>query len=190
MSQAKTLNEQEIKKVLDYVSTRKYARRDKALILTSHLSGMRVGEISSLTVGHVLDANGNIKSEIRLTAEQTKGKHPRTVFISTKLKDELTNYIQLIRTDDKERTLFPTQKNPRKGFTANTLTHIVNGIYKKAGISGASSHSGKRTGLTNLSERGVGVRTLMAIAGHSHMSSTQKYLDLRPSVIRAAVELV
>ena len=71
MSQAKTLSEQEIKQVLDYVSTKKYGVRDRALVITSHLSGMRVGEIASLTVGHVLDASGSIKGEIRLTAEQT-----------------------------------------------------------------------------------------------------------------------
>ena len=64
MSQAKTLSEQEIKQVLDYVSTKKYGVRDRALMLTSHLSGMRVGEIASLTVGHVLDASSNIKAEI------------------------------------------------------------------------------------------------------------------------------
>ena len=62
-----------------------------------------------------------------------------------------------------------------------------NGIYKAAGISGATSHSDRRTGLTNLAER---VRTLMALAGHSQLAITQKYLDLRPSVVRAAIELV
>jgi integrase/recombinase XerD len=30
----------------------------------------------------------------------------------------------------------------------------------------------------------------MAIAGHANMSTTQRYIDMRPSVIRAAVELV
>ena len=50
-----------------------------------------------------------------------------------------------------------------------------NGIYKAAGISGATSHSDRRTGLTNLAER---VRTLMALAGHSQLAITQKYLDL------------
>ncbi len=29
-----------------------------------------------------------------------------------------------------------------------------------------------------------------AIAGHANMSTTQRYIDMRPSVIRAAVELV
>ena len=66
----------------------------------------------------------------------------------------------------------------------------MNGIYKAAGISGSTSHSGRCTGLTNLAERGVGVRTLMALAGHSQLAITQKYLDLRPSVVRAAIELV
>ncbi|MBM4318216.1 MAG: phage integrase family protein, partial [Deltaproteobacteria bacterium] len=60
-------------------------------------------------------------------------------------------------------------------FTANTLTHIVNGIYKGTGISSAISHSGRRTGHTNLAERGVDVRTLMALAGHSNMTTIQRY---------------
>ncbi len=66
----------------------------------------------------------------------------------------------------------------------------MNGIYKNAGISGATSHSGRRTGLTNLAERGVGVRVLMALAGHSNMATTQRYIDLRPSVVVSAVELI
>ena len=57
-------------------------------------------------------------------------------------------------------------------------------------LSGATSHSGRRTGLTNLAERGVGVRVLMALAGHSNMATTQRYIDLRPAMLKAAVELV
>jgi integrase/recombinase XerD len=83
---------------------------------------------------------------------------------------------------------FYTQRNV--GFTANTLTHIENGIYKNAGISGATSHNGRRTRLTNLAERAVGVRVLMALAGHSNMATTQRYIDLRPAMLKAAVELV
>ncbi len=31
---------------------------------------------------------------------------------------------------------------------------------------------------------------LMALAGHSNMATTQRYIDLRPAMLRAAVELV
>ena len=66
----------------------------------------------------------------------------------------------------------------------------MNSNYKSAGISDATPHSGTRTGLTNLAERGVGVRTLMALVGHSNMASTQRYIELRPAAIKAVVELV
>ncbi len=64
----------------------------------------------------------------------------------------------------------------------------MNGIYKKACISGATPHSGRRAGLTNLAERGVGVRVLIALAGHSNMATTQRYIDLRPAIFKAAVK--
>ena len=98
------------------------------------------------------------------------------------------DYVAAHKPKQLTQPLFYTQRSD--GFTANTLTHIVNGIYRGAGISGATSHSGRRTGLTNLAERGVGVRTLMALAGHSNMATTQGYIDLRPAMLKAAVELV
>ena len=59
----------------------------------------------------------------------------------------------------------------------------MNDIYN-IGISGATSQSGRRTGLTNLAERGIGVRTLMAMAGHRNMGVTHRYIDMRPTAIR------
>jgi integrase/recombinase XerD len=49
MAQARTLNEQEIQQVLDYIATRKHALRDRTMLLVIHLSGMRVGEIAAMT---------------------------------------------------------------------------------------------------------------------------------------------
>jgi site-specific recombinase XerD len=30
----------------------------------------------------------------------------------------------------------------------------------------------------------------MALAGHSNMATTQRYIDVRPAIIKAAVELI
>ena len=70
------------------------------------------------------------------------------------------------------------------------MTHIVNGIYVGAGFTGATTHSGRRSGLTNLAERGVGVRVLMALAGHKSIATTQRYIELNPTIMRNAVELI
>ncbi len=190
MAQARTLNEQEIQQVLNHINTRKHAERDRAMLLVSHLSGMRVGEIASLTVGHVLDAAGQIRAEIRLTAAQTKGKHPRTVFLNKRVRDVLAAYVQTIRTDDLERALFPTQKNPRMGFSSNSLTQHFASLYAGAGVDGATSHSGRRTYATNIASQGVGLRVLMRLMGHRNVSTTAVYIDANDDMLRRAVELV
>ncbi len=43
MAQAKTLTQAELDQVLRYVSTRKFPERNRAIILTSFWSGLRVG---------------------------------------------------------------------------------------------------------------------------------------------------
>jgi integrase/recombinase XerD len=147
----------------------------------------------------VLAADGNVMEEIALAASQTKGNHSRTVLVPKKLQDELTDYLQqrfglvnlLAATHtDTQRALFPTQKNPKRGFTANTLCQLFHKIYKDARMTGATSHSGRRTFITKLADKGVGVRVLMALAGHKSIATTQRYIELNPTVMKAAVELI
>jgi site-specific recombinase XerD len=63
-------------------------------------------------------------------------------------------------------------------------------IYKAVGLKDASSHSGRRTYITRLANKGVGVRLLAALAGHSHISTTQRYIDVNAEQLSAAVELL
>jgi integrase/recombinase XerD len=189
--QAKTLTQQELRRVLDYIATRKHSVRNRALLMTTHLSGMRVGEVASLRNSDVLDAEGNIRNEIRLSAEQTKGNEARVVFVSDKLCKELELYTRLIgnATINPALKFFYSQKRTSDGFTANTLTQFFHYLYKRAGIDGASSHSGRRTFITNLATKGVGVRVLMSLAGHKNISTTQAYIDVNDDMKRKAVEL-
>ena len=190
--QAKTLTQQELRRVLDYTATRKHSARNRALLMTTHLSGMRVGEVASLRNSDVLDAEGNIRTEIRLSAEQTKGNEARVVFVSDKLRKELELYTRLMNASNDNPTLkfFYSQKRSSDGFTANTLTQFFHYLYKRAGVDGASSHSGRRTFITNLASKGVGVRVLMSLAGHKNISTTQCYIDVNDDMKRKAVELV
>lgn len=188
MAQAKSLAQAELDQVLRYINTQKYALRNRTLLLTSFWSGMRVKEIASLRIMDVMNPDGSIKHEVRLTAEQTKGSHPRTVFLPEKLRAELAGYLQFRVTDRPEIPLFFTEKN--LGFTPNTMCQFFFWLYRNAGVSGASSHSGRRTFITNLAQKGIGVRVLASLAGHRNISVTQRYIDVNDEMKRNAVELI
>jgi integrase/recombinase XerD len=188
MAQAKTLTQAELDQVLRYASTKKYSERNRALILTSFLTGMRVAEIASLTMGDILNQDGSIKNEIRLSAQQTKGGYPRTVFVSSKLKAELEPYIKTRHIKEPGIPFFHTGN--RLGFTANGLCVWFYWLYRNAGISGASSHSGRRNFITTLANKGISVRVLASLAGHRSIAVTQKYIDVNDDMKRNAVELI
>lgn len=187
MGQAKTLTDRELKKVLDYVAVHKHAARNRAMLMLTCQAGLRVSEVAALRCGDVLAADGTIKPEVQLTAEQTKGGHARKVFVNDKLKRELTAYVKTLKRRDPSLALFRTQK--RDAFTANTLCQHFHWLYRNVGIDGASSHSGRRTFITTLASKGVSVRVLASLAGHKSISTTQKYIDVNDDQKRRAVEL-
>jgi integrase/recombinase XerD len=163
------------------------------------MAGMRVGEVAALRICDVLGADGAVMDEIALSASQTKGNDSRTVLVPKKLQEELTDYLQqrfglkdllAVTLTDTQRALFPTQKNPKRGFSANTLCQLFHKIYKDARMTGATSHSGRRGFISKLSDKGVSVRILMALAGHKSLQTTLRYMELNPSVMKAAVELI
>ena len=180
MAQARTLTDIELDRALEYAQTTKAAVRNRAILLLTHLAGMRIGEVASVRYCDVLSSDNKVLSEIHLRANQTKGNKSRVVLLSERMQAELTQYIA--------KPLFPTQR--ALGFTPNTLTHVINGLYRQAGLNGATTHSGRRGFLTRLSEKGVSVRVMMQLAGHSQMSTTQRYIDTRPDILRNAVELI
>jgi integrase/recombinase XerD len=199
MAQAKVLSDKDIRKVLLYIASRKHATRNRAMFVLLNSTGMRVGELAALRLCDVLQATGEIVDEIRLAADQTKGSTGRTVVMSQKAQEEVKNYLQTrfklkdllaVTMTDTSRALFTTQKNPNRGFSASTLTQHFHYIYKGAGINGASSHSSRRSFITNLANMGVSVRVLMELAGHRSMAVTQRSIDVNPSMMRKAVELL
>ena len=199
MSQARVLTERELRKVLSYCNTQPHSTRNRAMLLCTHLAGMRVGEVAALRICDVLAADGTILEEVGLSAAQTKGNSARTVLLPKRLREELASYLQqrfgladlmAVTYTDTTRAMFPTQKNPKRGFTSNTLCQLMHNIYKRSQMTGASSHSGRRGFITKLADKGVGVRVLMALAGHKSIATTQRYIELNPSIMRTAVELI
>ena len=188
--QAKVLNNLEIRRVLDYVATRKHSARNRALVMMMFNTGMRVSEVASLRIKDVIDNEGNIKNEILLLAENTKTNEARTVFVNEKLRKELQQYSKLLTCDNINAKFFYSQKRDSDGFTANTLTQHFHYLYKRVGLDGCSSHSARRTFITTLANKGIGVRVIMGLSGHKALSSVQCYIDCNSELMRNAVEMV
>jgi len=151
-------------------------------------AGLRAKEIAALTVGDVYDEQGAVREQFVLDVSQTKGAKTRTVWINAKLRRQLEQYRKKFLSKNPNDALFQSQKGG--AFSANTMTQLFLNIYRAAGFENASSHSGRRTFITELASKGVSVRVLAELAGHSSIQTTQRYIDVNPQQMSAAVELL
>ena len=199
MSQAKVLTEKEIKKVLKLIESKRHAARNRCMFLMTHLCGARIKEACSIRLADVLNSDGTIKSEIRITKDQTKGSKCRTIYVPEKMQEEIERYLKsrfklqnltAVTYTDTTRALFSNQKNPNRGFSPSTACQMMHYWYKEAKIEGGSSHSGRRGFITNLANKGVSVRILQELAGHSSLAVTQKYIDVNPTLLHSAISLI
>lgn len=190
MAAAKSLTPAEIEKLLHYIATNSNPLRNRVMFLCTAQAGMRVSEVAGLTIADVRNADGTVKSEIFLAAHRVKHEHARTVYISSRLQQEIADYIATRKWFTEDQPLFYTQKSVHRGFTANTMAQHFYWLYKKAGVAGASSHSGRKTFLTSLASQGISVFVLASLAGHRSIATTQKYVTVNDDMKRKAVELV
>lgn len=189
MKQARVLTGIEFKRLLAVVAQSKHASRNRLALMLSHLAGLRVGEIAALTVRDVFDSDGKVRDQLRLRAEITKGGHARVVFLNDKLRREIERY-QVDHLADRlpDAPLLMTQK--RTSFSANTLCQLFGQLYRSTGLDGATSHSGRRWFITRLAHSGVSPKVIMVLAGHRNLTTTQRYIDVRDDMMKAAVDLL
>ena len=201
MSQAKILTQSEFRKILLHLAKKKHHARNKAIVYCSFFGCMRVGEIASLTIKDVLNDDGSIKEEVYLKPHQTKGSRGRTVYYPKKLQDEIKDYLtvrfglkdkdlKVLHFTDTSKALFHSQKNSYRGFTPNTMCQWFTKLYSDCSINGASSHSGRRWGATQLSEKSVNPKIIQKILGHRQLQTTMLYYEISPNSLRKAIELL
>lgn len=180
------LTEAEFKRVIQFQQGTKHGRRNIALLLFSFLLGLRSKEMAGLSVKDVMFPDDKLKEEILLTREMTKGSKQRTVFLTNpKVISALTEYLsERKETDehfDSEAPLFRSQKNLR--FTPQTLSMLFRKMYDAVGLTGCSSHSGRRTFATSLLNSGINIRNVQTLLGHSSITTTSIYLETNPKML-------
>jgi len=189
MKQARILTASEFKRVLAVIGAHRHAERNRVIFHLSFLGGLRACEISALKITDVCDDQYKVKAQIVLTADMTKGSERNRVIVSTSLQKALQRYVNAeCRTKAQHLPLIRSQKGG--AFSPLTIVQLFAKFYAKAGVSGASSHSGRRQYITALAENQINMRVIQALARHSNMSTTARYVDVNDVKLANAVEVV
>ena len=184
--QAQVLGEKEIKQVLQFINGGNHAKRNIAIVILSNYLGLRAKELAALKISDVMEYD-SVKKVLRLVAEYTKGAKHRDVSLENKaVIKALQEYIAERRDNDGmtfslNAPLFRSQKGSI--FSANAMVRVLGDIYKAAGFNDASSHTGRRSLITKLAYSGIDLNSIRQIAGHSSISTTQRYIDDNPHKI-------
>ena len=182
---APVLSPEQFKRTIKYQKSTKYGLRNRVLLMISFYLGLRAKEMCSLIVGDLVDRNGDLKEECSLKKHQTKRSKQRRFYLTNeKLKKCLIEYLETKKDRDGNLDLDQPLIRSQKGgfFNPNTLQQLFHQMYKCVGIE-ASSHSGRRTMATRQADRGVSIRNLQVILGHSSISSTALYISENPKIL-------
>jgi len=185
---AQVPTENERKRLFVIAGTGQNGARDTAILAASYRLGLRAKELAALKVQDVMDKAGDLRAEIALKANQAKGGKPRTVYLSSPtLRRDLVAYLR--DRQAKEGMLFNVEAplfKSRKGnhFSPNTMQQLLRRLHRDAGIVGGRSHSGRRWFATELIARGIDLRAVSVLMGHSSVSMTAQYAEDNPQRLR------
>ena len=191
--QAKILSKAQQEAVLASLASTRYPARDRVIFLLSVRAGLRAKEIAALKWEMITDAEGELADVLALTNEAAKGRRGgRAIPIAKDLKAALIAWKSEADGDFRKSPYVVTSE---RGISTSSYA-IVNkfaGWYRALGFTGASSHSGRRTAITNWARRistvGGSLRDVQILAGHSALSTTQRYIEADAGAMRRLVDI-
>lgn len=217
IQRAQTLDQGQFNRLIKITrATVRYPERDVLVLMLGHHVGMRVTEISRITVADVMLPSGRLRSEISLREAVTKGCRQRCAYLVTKpLLDAMEAYIAFRLAKDigteldraRYRGLLPHQpliysgrgaamsqntkrrtleRGERRDYRAcDSLQAHLTMLYKRAGIKGGTSHSGRRSFAGKVLASTGDMEVLAGLLGHSSIECSQRYVDVRQDTLCA-----
>ena len=181
--QAKTLTKSQVDAVTAFLLTRRHGLRDQTVFLLSVKAGLRAKEIANLKWEMVVGPDGEVGSAIHLPNIATKGNSGRIIPLNKQLRANLIQLLGQANTDKffkiEDSFVVTTERSDRTSPQA--VVNMFKRWYYDIGLLGCSSHSGRRTFITNAARKigtvGGSLRDVQMLAGHSSLSITQKYID-------------
>lgn len=190
--QAKILSKQQVAAALSYLTCGRNALRNQVIFLLSVRAGLRAKEIASLRWVMLTAADGAMAAEISLPDAASKGRSGRTIPLNRTLRDRLAELMALEQPSNSQQAY--VIKTSRKGsMSPQMIVNLFAHWYRSLGFHGCSSHSGRRTFITNAAKKigtvGGSLRDVQMLAGHSSLQLTQRYIESDSEAQRRIVNL-
>ena len=194
--QSKTLNKSQIQMVSNHLRNGRNGLRNQTIFLLSVRSGLRAKEISQLSWKEICNSDGEVDTQINLTNQTSKGKSGRVIPLHKSVRE---NLIELLERHKKYyafniNTSFIVRTERSPFTTSQTIINMFQKWYLTLGLVGCSSHSGRRTFITEASKKislvGGSLRDIQMMAGHSSLQTTQRYIDGDSESQRKVVDLI
>ncbi|AWO94983.1 MULTISPECIES: tyrosine-type recombinase/integrase [Bradyrhizobium] len=187
--QAKTLSKGQAEATLAYLSTTRYPERNRLIFLLSAKAGLRAKEIAHLTWRMVCDAAGQVGHAMHLTDYASKGTSGRVIPMHPEVRSALIEYRQTLAKVTSEYVI----GTERMASTSpQVIVNMFQRWYQHLGFVGCSSHSGRRTFITGAARKistvGGSLRDVQALAGHSNLRTTQRYIEENADAQRRVVQ--
>ena len=194
--QAKILTRAQIDTISNHLLTRRHGLRDQSIFLLSTKAGLRATEIAGLKWSMVTTSNGDIGDAIHITDTASKGKSGRVVPMQKHLRKNLGLMLEQARSqkyfDLKSAFVISTERSPKT--SAQSIVNMFQIWYRDLGMFGCSSHSGRRTFITNAARKistvGGSLPYVPALAGHASLTVTQRYIEGDSEARRKIVDLL
>lgn len=171
------LTEDEMIRFLDQLPGESLSEiRNKALFELFYASGLRLSELTNLR-------RENINFDERLVRVLGKGNKERIVPFNRKAGEILKEYILLSDKQYKKESEYIFLNLNGKKISDRGVEKIVKEVFKKIGDSGKNvyPHLFRHSFATHLLQRGVDLRMIQELLGHSNLSTTEKYTTLNYS---------
>jgi len=189
--QAKTLSKGQIEAVVGYLNSTRYPLRNRIIFYLSVRAGLRAKEIAGLTWPMITDSSGRVGDFIRLEDRASKGRSGRSIPIHAVLKRELEELHETKWLTDKG-CVIRTERAQRT--SAQAIVNLFSKWYATVGLKGCSSHSGRRTFITNAARKistvGGSLRDVQLLAGHSNLRTTQGYIEADAEAQQRIVQVI
>lgn len=175
---AKVLAAGDVRRLQTRAAHGRYALRNKVMVLLSFKAGLRACEMAGLDWTMVLGSDGKIGSSILVADGIAKNGRGRHLPVHPDLKSAL---MRLHAASGRLRHGAVIRSQRGQHMTPRSVVNWFRTVYDELGLSGCSSHSGRRTFITRsarlVSRAGGSLRDVQELAGHRALTTTERYIE-------------